>query len=241
MTQVALVADLGGSRMRGALVDGDGGISHRPVASTFAQKGREDVLARFLSTLDEVASHAERGALVGVGLALASPTDPESGVMYNPPNLPGWDRFSLKPIVEERLCLRCRVANDASLAALAEHVYGAGRGLRHLIYITVSTGIGGGIIVDGKPYSGAQGLAGEIGHMTIDRNGPRCRCGNLGCLEAMASGTAAARMARDRLVAGEASVLLDRCGGDPDKPESTEGGRRVSVLKRQEGASVNLG
>ena len=126
----------------------------------------------------------------------------------------------LKPIVEERLCLRCRVANDASLAALAEHVYGAGRGLRHLIYITVSTGIGGGIIVDGKPYSGARGLAGEIGHMTIDRNGPRCRCGNLGCLEAMASGTAAARMARDRLVAGEASVLLDRCGGDPDKVEA---------------------
>ena len=216
MTRYALAADLGGTQIRVCLVDERGGISQRYITPTEAHRGRDDVVERFVAALRRVASLAEPGSLIGVGVSLASPTDPETGVMYNPPNLPGWDGFSLKPVLEESLSLRTYLANDATLAALAEHVYGAGRGYRHMIYVTLSTGIGGGVIIDGRLYTGARGFAGEVGHMTIDRNGPACNCGNVGCLEALASGTAVARLARERLAAGEASVLLDKAGGNPE-------------------------
>ena len=104
------------------------------------------------------------------------------------------------------------MTNDAGLAAVAEHVYGAGRGYTHLVYMALSTGIGGGIIIDGRLYTGHRGFAGELGHITIDRNGPVCGCGNVGCLEASASGTAVARMAMEHLASGEPSDLRERAG-----------------------------
>jgi len=137
-------------------------------------------------------------------------------VAFSLSNLPGWTNVPLKDYFERALLLPTLVGNDANLAALGEHRFGAGRGCSDMIYITISTGIGGGVISDGKLFLGADGFAGELGHITIDPNGPRCNCGNVGCLEMLASGTAMAREARVALAAGKTSRLLDLAGGDPE-------------------------
>ena len=121
------------------------------------------------------------------------------------------------------------MGNDANMAALGEHYFGAGRGVRHLIYITMGTGVGGGIILGGKLYGGACGAAGEIGHTTIDVNGPRCNCGNLGCWEVLGSGTALAREARQRMEAGAPTSILEEAGGDLSKVTA----QTVSVAAQQ--------
>jgi glucokinase len=130
-------------------------------------------------------------------------------VLSSAPNLPGWRDVPICRYLEERLGVPARLENDANAAALGEHVYGAGRGCRHLIYMTVSTGIGGGLIIDGRLYRGATGVAGELGHMTIEPDGPLCGCGNRGCLEALASGTGIAARGEE-LVAQGGSALLAR-------------------------------
>ncbi|MDD5039362.1 MAG: ROK family protein, partial [Dehalococcoidales bacterium] len=119
----------------------------------------------------------------------------------------------LKKIVEDKYKVNTFLLNDAKAAALGEHHFGAGKGANNLIFITVSTGIGGGIIINGKLYFGVSGGAGEIGHMTVDVNGPRCNCGNIGCLEMLASGTAIAREAISRIREGEKSSLIKMVEG----------------------------
>lgn len=246
MTQYALVADLGGTQLRVALVDRDGNVAHRNAIPTLAQQGRDDVMERFVAALQQMASTVERASLVGIGVSQAGPTNSETGMMYNPPNLPGWDGFSPKPILEERLSLASSHANDATLGAMAEYAYGAGRGTKHMIYMTVSTGIGGGIMIDGRLYTGARGFAGELGHITIDRNGPSCLCGSVGCLEMLASGTAVARIAQERLAAGEQSILLESANGvieQVDAPKVAEAARSGDALAQSimQDAGTNLG
>ena len=214
MTEYALVADVGGTRTRVALVDATGAIVVRHSAETLAREGRAAVMNRLADALEHVASE-RRTEIKGVGLSLASPVEPGTGVMYNPPNLgPEWHLFTPIPMLQERLSLPVYAENDATLGALGEHAFGAGRGCDNMVYMTVSTGIGGGIIIGGNLYTGTNGFGGEIGHMTIDQNGPLDNCGNVGCLEALASGTALARMAQERIGAGESSVMLEFAGGN---------------------------
>ena len=243
MTTYALAADLGGTQIRVALVDRGGGITQRLAIPTLAQSPRGEVVERFVAALKRVAATVGSDSLVGVGVSLASPTDPETGVMFNPPNLPGWDGFSVKPVIEAELSARASCANDATLAALAEQKYGAGRGYRHLIYMTVSTGIGGGIVVDGRLYTGRGGFAGEIGHIIVERSGPQCNCGSFGCLEAVASGTAVARMARERLDAGEASSLDGAAEVDARAvAHAAEAGDAMALaIMNEAGASLGVG
>jgi len=129
------------------------------------------------------------------------------------PNLPGWYDIPLRDIVREKYGVNTFLINDADAAALGEHRFGAGKGVNTLIYLTVSTGIGGGIIIKGKLHTGLHGSAGEIGHMTIDVNGPKCNCGNVGCLETLASGKAMAKEAIRRVSQGEKSSLTEIVGG----------------------------
>jgi glucokinase len=155
--------------------------------------------------------------IAGVGVAVAGPTDHERGIIYEPPNIEGWGRETpFGPRLAGELGETVFVENDANAAALGEAWVGAGRGVRDLVYITVSTGIGGGLILDGRLYRGAHGTAGEIGHVIIDPNGPRCHCGNRGCLEMLASGTAIARQAREAVARGEATSL-QRFAACPDE------------------------
>jgi len=143
--------------------------------------------------------------LLGVGIGAPGPLDPATGVIIKTPNLP-WENLPLVRLVQEALGCTVYLGNDADVAALAEHRLGAGKGARHMVYMTISTGIGGGVIMDGKLLTG-RGQGGEIGHMTIIPDGPVCSCGKPGHLEALASGTAIARIARERLAAGEESTL----------------------------------
>jgi len=209
--------DLGGSKILSVVAQGDGrrlGEDRRP---TDAEAGPDGVLERIVGSLQEVLAKAGlgQGDLAAVGICSPGPCDIDAGVISSAPNLPGWRDVPICRSLEERLGVPTRLENDANAAALGEHVYGAGRGCRHLIYMTVSTGIGGGLIIDGRLYRGATGVAGELGHMTIEPDGPLCGCGNRGCLEALASGTAIAARGEE-LVAQGGSALLVRLAQEED-------------------------
>ena len=234
MAEFALVADLGGTQTRIALVDAAGNVAVRHSTQTLAREGRDAVMGRLVEAFEHVASTNSSKPIEGVGLSLASPVEPGTGVMYNPPNLgPEWHLYTPIPILQERLKLPVVAENDATLGAVGEHAYGAGRGCGNMVYMTVSTGIGGGVIINGRLYTGSNGFGGEIGHMTIDRNGPVCNCGNVGCLEALASGAALARIAQDRLRAGESSLMLDLTGREIGETDA-----RIVVQAAKQGDSL---
>jgi glucokinase len=140
--------------------------------------------------------------------------DPWQGVILWAPNLPGWKDVPLGERLSQAVCRPVFLGNDANLAALAEQRHGAGQGYTDLVYVTVSTGIGGGIISDNRLIIGRRGLGAEVGHMTVEAHGPVCNCGNIGCLEAMASGTALARQAREIVAAGIRTRIADLVDGD---------------------------
>jgi len=212
-----LAIDLGGTKIVAALVSSKGEIMAREYTPTLAEEGTEAVIGRILSTIDSLISKANmsRSFFSNVAIAAAGAIDSEKGIVTASPNLPGWHDVPLKEIVEKATGLETFLINDASAAALGEHYFGVGRGVNNLIYITMSTGIGGGIIIDGKLYSGVSGSAGEIGHTTIDINGPRCNCGNIGCLEVLASGKAVAREAQRCIARGTKTMIIELAEGEP--------------------------
>ncbi len=204
----AVALDLGGTRFRVAVGTSEGEIEWRVSRPTEAARGRDAVLKDVFGAVEEaLASVADRKTLMGFGIGAPGPIDPWTGVLHNPPNLPGWESVPIRQLFEERYGLPTKVANDANLAAVGEHRFGAGRGFRDVIYVTVSTGIGGGVISNNQLLLGHCGFAGEVGHMTIDMHGPVCPCGNVGCLEVLASGTAIARRAREEILAGQETSL----------------------------------
>jgi glucokinase len=210
--------DIGGTSIRAARFSGD---SHIPEVKTKiptqAAKGVEAVLQRIESAIREVA--ADRLAeVLGVGMALPGPLDPHAGILLSAPNLPGWENLPLERMMEERIGRPIFIGNDANLAALGEWKFGAGRGHQDVLYLTISTGIGGGVISGGRMLVGAGGLAAEVGHMLAIPDGPLCSCGQRGHLEAVASGTAIARVARAKLKAGDGSdsKIWELAGDDLD-------------------------
>jgi len=219
---LALVMDLGGSWIRVALAIRSGHLLWHERMPTNAEEGGTAVISRVDALLQRGISRAEDRRIVGIGIAIAGPVDPETGIIYSPPHIPGLDGVSFKSLWGKRWDWPLLVGNDATLAALGEYHYGSGSGAHTLVYITISTGIGGGMVVNGRPLMGAHGMAGELGHMTVDRNGPRCKCGNIGCLEAIASGTSIAEAAQRRVQdvgPSHASPLLmmDMASGEMDR------------------------
>jgi glucokinase-like ROK family protein len=147
--------------------------------------------------------------LIGIGVGVPGPLDHERGIIVAPPIMPGWSQVPVRDRLGQMLGAPVHLDNDANLAALGEQHYGAGQGMDNLAYIKVATGIGCGIIINGQIYHGQTGAAGEIGHITIDENGPPCKCGSYGCLEAMASGGAIARRAAMAIQAGQPTILKE--------------------------------
>jgi glucokinase len=213
--QAALAIDIGGTKILAALVSPQGDIISQEYCLTLAHEGVEAVINRLLTTASNTLDKAnmEISQLEGLGIATAGALDTKRGIVTASPNLPGWHNVPLKDIITEKLGVNVYLMNDANAAALAEYLLGAGRGAHNMIYITVSTGIGGGVIINGRLYSGVDGCAGEIGHMTIDVNGPKCNCGNSGCLEVLASGMAVAKEAITRVRRGESSQLSELVAG----------------------------
>ena len=152
--------------------------------------------------------------LIGIGVSCGGPLDTESGVILRPPNLPLWEEVPIRSMLESAFPgPPVTVENDANATALAEWKFGAGKGARNMVFVTMGTGIGAGIILDGQLFRGTNGMAGEIGHQTIKIDGPRCGCGKRGCLEALASGPAIARLAQESLLYGRGHKLLDKANG----------------------------
>lgn len=203
--------DLGGTNVRAIVADLDANIRGDQIQPSRAADGLDACLASIEEAMRKATAEAnvEAQSLKGIGICSAGWVDSERGIVPAAPQLPGWHDVPLAQIIRERLGPPAILENDANAAALGEHTFGAGRGARHLVYITVSTGVGGGIIADGKLYGGARGSAGEIGHTVIDPNGPKCGCGNNGCLEALASGTAIARQGAEAAKRGDSPALAE--------------------------------
>lgn len=206
--------DLGGTKIMAGVLTEDG---HRHFGlrsvSTQAAQGAEVVVERIIALiegviLDTIAeTGASRNDFIGVGIGAPGPLDREKGIVIVAPNL-GWRNFPLRDLIADRLGLEAALDNDANCATYGEWWQGAGRGSKICIGITIGTGIGGGIVIDGKLFHGASDVAGEVGHTTIELNGRHCKCGNYGCLEAYASGPAIATRAREVLVREESASLL---------------------------------
>jgi len=206
--RVVVGIDIGGTKTLSAVVDAQGRVLARRRIDT-PQRGPTDfvqVLARELSTLLGLAG-LRKEDLLGLGVGAPGPLDPETGVVFEPPNLTGWRDVPLGTMLFDATGVPTFVENDANAAALGEAWVGAGVGVRDQIYITVSTGIGGGLIFNGELYHGVSGTAGEIGHMTVEPDGPVCTCGRPGHLEGLASGHAIARMAEEAVRAGRQTRL----------------------------------
>jgi glucokinase len=221
--------DVGGTKVAAGLVNSAGEITHQtrvPMAAADAAAG----LAAVTSAIDSVraASHPNaelQGLISGIGICAPGPLDPRTGIVINPPNLPGWRDFPLADLVSKAYRVPVRVDNDGNAAALAEALWGAGRGYRNIFCATIGTGIGTGIVFDGHIYHGRTGAAAEGGHTTIDYRGPRCACGKLGCIEALASGPAIARRASEKIAAGRRSTILEYAEGHLDRITSEIVGR----------------
>jgi len=216
---LALGIDLGGTKILTAVANAEGKMLSRDHSITPATEGPPAVVRSILESVGRALDQANIvvADLTTIGIGAPGLSNPETGILFTSPNLPGWKDVRLRNIVEKELGKKAFLINDANAAAVGELYFGAGRGARNFIYITVSTGIGGGIIIDGKIYTGSIGTAGELGHMVIDDEGPQCNCGNRGCWETLASGTALAREARYRIKKGAATSIPEHVAGDLEK------------------------
>jgi glucokinase len=214
MPRLVIAADFGGTNLRSALVNEEGDLVDRLDRRTPAAVSSDVILQEILQLFRDIAARAP-GRPVAATLGVPGLIDADNGMVLLAPNVAGFRNLVLTTPIEEQLGIPVYIENDASAAALGEFRFGAGKGTRNLLHATLGTGIGGGIVIDGRLYRGSKGLAGEIGHTIIDPAGPRCNCGSRGCLEAMVSGVAFAERAR-RLLATGASPLLQEMVGERD-------------------------
>lgn len=201
--------DLGGTSIRTALCDREGAVLSEGIKATLANRGEDEVLHRIFEAVEETVADEPWNRIACIGMGAPGPVDAESGSIITTPNLP-FRNFSLTKALQERFGVPAHLDNDASVAALGEHRFGAGKGVRNMIYMTISTGVGGGCIIDGDFYSGTNANAMEIGHMIIDKHSPyRCNCGRYGDVEALCSGRSIERRAKEA-IAGEKDTMLRR-------------------------------
>jgi len=241
---VVIGIDLGGTNLRVSAIDPLGRILARRKERSQFDAGPGPTIERISTAVSELQAELPHRPLRAIGIGAPGPVDPETGTILAAPHLPHWHDVALAHEVEQSTGLLTVLDNDANVAALGEAQYGAGRGVRNMVYITVSTGIGGGVIVDGRLLRGEHGAAAELGHMTIWWDGRACPCGNRGCLEAYASGTALAERARELMANGRESVLA-RHKKNLDAvaiAEAAQGGDRLSQeLISDAGTALGVG
>lgn len=215
MKELILGVDLGGTNVRVAAVDLIGKILHRTGFPTEASRGREEVTEDILSTIGEVLGRFPKDEfeVIGSGFGIPGAIMLDRGIVSQSPNLPGWEDYDIRSRLEDGLGMPIFIENDANAFTLGEGWLGAARGVRDFCCLTLGTGVGGGIVLNGDIWHGAEGKAGEIGHMVIQVDGPICQCGSNGCLETFASGSAIRRMAIEAVRGNERTDLVDRCGG----------------------------
>ena len=202
--------DIGGTKLAVCLAEPDGTIRSEAWEPSRAAEGPDVMIRRVIEMARRVIREAELDIeqVVAIGIGCGGPLDPDRGIIINALNNPGWVDVPLVERVQRALGRPAYLDNDANAATLAEHRFGAGRGIRNMVYLTISTGVGGGVILDGRLRHGENGNAGELGHISVCYQGRRCHCGGIGCLEAYVSGTSIAARAREALRAGAHSPEL---------------------------------
>lgn len=198
-SETLLGLDIGGTKTAAVVATPDGAIVERCEVATRPHEGFEASFARVCAVAGEALRRAEQAGrqVTHIGVSIGGPLDVERGIIHSPPNLPGWDAVPLKELLEKRFGLPAVVEHDGMAGALAEHRFGAGRGVNHLVFLTLGTGLGAGLILDGKPYRGASGAAGSVGHVRMADDGP-VAWGKAGSWEAFSSGTGIGRLAHWR-------------------------------------------
>lgn len=200
--------DLGGTKIYTALVDLEGNIVREKVVETLAAEGEEAVANRIIDTIDYVVEGTDKGLIKAIGIGSPGPLDAKKGIIIETANLP-FKNFEIVKVVKERYELPTYLDNDANVATLGEFMFGAGKGTENMVFVTVSTGVGGGAIINGRLYRGNTANALEVGHMTVSNEGPRCGCGNIGCAESFASGTAIGKRAKEAVASKAGTSLKD--------------------------------
>jgi glucokinase len=214
MSSFAIGVDLGGTNLRIAAVDADGNLLEKVTTGTQVGKGRDYVIGEMTDAINLLAKKfSAKMTLEGVGIGVPGIIDKRTGMLRESPNLPGWDDYPVRDEIEKRLSAPVVLENDANVAAFGEGWLGAARGYNEVCMITLGTGVGGGIVMGGRIWQGMNGMAGEVGHLTVDPNGHPCKCGNIGCAEQYASATAIMRMARAEIDGGAAVELAKLAQG----------------------------
>jgi glucokinase len=218
MTRLLLALDFGGTKHTAAVIaSGERQWqAHRRIFSP-PDADKDYDLKTMCSLAQDLLAGARPAA---IGVSFGGPVDATTGTVYLSHHVPGWENTPLREILEAQFGAPASVDNDANVAALGEHRFGAGQGYSSLLYITISTGVGGGWILNGQPWRGAEGMAGEIGHTVVDPNGPACLCGKRGCVERLASGRYIAQRAREWLAAqpDRGQILRALAGGESPVP-----------------------
>ena len=198
--------DLGGTKIYTALVDLEGNIKKEKTVETLAHEGEEAVMGRILDTINYVIDGTDKDLIKSIGIGSPGPLDVKNGVILETANLP-FKNFAIVRTIKETYDLPTYLDNDANVATLGEFMFGAGKGTDNMVFITASTGIGGGAVLNGRLFRGATGNALEVGHMTVSTEGPRCGCGNVGCAEALGSGTAIGKRAKEAVLTNVTTSL----------------------------------
>ncbi|MBU0682846.1 MAG: ROK family protein [Candidatus Omnitrophota bacterium] len=192
MQEYVIGVDIGGTKIATGLISKEGKLKQKVVLPTFAARGLNASLNQVYKSISDLLEISKVGkqAIKGIGVCAPGPLDPIKGIVHNPPNLAGWREVPLVSLIRKKFGKKTKLENDANAAGMAEVIWGAAKGYKHVFYVTVSTGIGTAVIINGKIFHGKNGMAGEGGHVTIDYNAKhaKCNCGNTGCIEALAAG-----------------------------------------------------
>jgi glucokinase len=218
----AVGVDLGGTNIVTILMNEKGKIITRDKRATEVSKGKNHVLKRISGGIESVLGPAARSPqpaadVAGIGIGTPGLVNLDKGILYESPNFPDWNNVPLARIFKKRFDVPVFIENDANSAALGEWWIGAGKRTRYMICLTLGTGIGGGIIIDGKVYHGANGFAGELGHISLSFDGPKCGCGNVGCLETYAPAIGIIRRTKEALKKNRKSLIYKLIGGNLNK------------------------
>ena len=212
----AVGVELGAANLRAVVIDLEAKIVAKIAKETKADEGKDKVFKRITEIIHQVidASGVEKEKIKGIGVGISGIVDYQKGICLFCPNIKGWENVPVKRLLEEKFGMEVSIDDSSRMAALAEHWCGLARKVENFIFVNVGVGMGSGIFTNGQLYRGSRGTAGELGHTTIDENGPRCQCGNRGCLETLVSGPAIIRRTRERLEEGVVSLIGEMSGGD---------------------------
>jgi glucokinase len=217
MTTYAIGVDLGGTNLRIAAVDNAGKMLEKITTSTEVARGRDVVIDDMCAAIQQVVARRRgSGELAGIGIGVPGIIEMQTGMLRESPNLPGWHNYPVRDEIERRLQTTVVLENDANAAALGEKWTGAAAAVDDMCMFTLGTGVGGGVVMQGRIWHGMTGMAGELGHINVEPEGHPCGCGSRGCLEQYASATAVKRMANEAIAAGSAPQLALAAKTDPE-------------------------